>query len=143
MCVSVFFFFIPKEEFLMRQQVFNFASSLPPKRFCRANRNWLGSNSSWILHTSFKLSGIIPFLCASIVYHVEYLEKMVIHQHPLLQSRIFTLGYVEKYRGLKCFMWSTFKSWKTKHTTLYQLKKTNRSSGSQENGYSSRRTPLA
>ena len=49
------------------------------------------------LPSSFQ--GIIPFLFASIVYHVEYLENMLSPQHPIFQSTIFTRGYVEKYRG--------------------------------------------
>ena len=42
---------------------------------------------------------IIPYLFASIVFHIEFLEKEFAPEHPLFQTRIFTGGYVNHYRG--------------------------------------------
>ena len=47
--------------------------------------------------TSFQT--IVPYPFACIVFHVEYIEKEFDSEHPIFQTRIFTGGYVDRYRG--------------------------------------------
>ena len=54
----------------------------------------------------FQLSSFIsvhfpinPYVFASIVFHVEFIEKEFAPDHPLFHTRIFTGGYMNHYRG--------------------------------------------